>query len=362
MSLDSSFKIAEALCSDVQSRLDQIETEQDARVQLINRFLTEVLGWDFADIKTEKYSQAGYADFLVSSSGRKRLVVEAKRIGPILINTANREMATYKVGGPALAAAMPGIRQAAAYCLDHGTAYAALTTGVTWILFLPFPVAGVPYTEGTAFVFPTLDSILKNFAVFYDLLSREGVTQRTYDVHFAKASGLTVEAFEPMTAANRNEYIRLLQPTQLARDLEPVFREFFGNLSGDNNPEMLTECFVETRESRYADASLEKIIRTISASVAALEPNTKNQLAQEIKQAVESGRGETVIIVGNDGSGKSTFMERFFKSVLDTSIRSRCAVVKIDVSRWPGDLNQLSAWLTSQLKTGLVKVTYQLSM
>lgn len=358
MSLDSSFKIAEALCADIEPRLDQIETEQDARVQLINRFLTEVLGWDFADIRTEKYSEAGYADYLISSSGRKRLVIEAKRIGPILINTANRQMATYRVGGPALVAAMPGIRQAASYCLDHGAAYAALTTGVTWIVFLPFPIAGVPFTDGTAFVFPTLESILKNFAVFYDLLSHEGVTQRTYDVHFAKASGLTVEAFEVMTAANKNEYIRLLQPTQLAADLEPVFREFFGNLSGDSDPEMLTECFVETRESRYADASLEKIIRTISASVATLEPAAKSQLAQEIKQAVDSGRGETVVIVGNDGSGKSTFMERFFKSVLDTSIRSKCAVVKIDVSKWPGDLNQLSAWLTSQLKAGLEKLFF----
>jgi hypothetical protein len=235
VSLDSSFKIAAALCSDVQSRLEQIETEQDACVQLINRFLTEVLGWGFADIMTEKYSEAGYADFLVSSAGRKRLVVEAKRIGPILVNTANREMATYKVGGPALAAAMPGIRQAATYCLDHGAGYAALTTGVT------------------AFVFPTLDSVLKNFAVFYDLLSHEGVTQRTYDVHFAKASGLTAEAFEPMIAANRNEYIRLLQPTQLASDLEPVFREFFGSLSGDNDPEMLTECFVENVPSESVD-------------------------------------------------------------------------------------------------------------
>jgi GTPase SAR1 family protein len=161
-----------------------------------------------------------------------------------------------------------------------------------------------------------------------------------------------------MAAANKNEFVRLLQTTQLAADLEPVFREFFGNLSGDNDPEMLTECFVETRESRYADASLEKIIRSVSSSIATLEPNAKNQLVQEIKQAVESGRGETVVIVGNDGSGKSTFMERFFKSVLDTSVREKCAVVKIDISKWPGDLSSLSAWLTGQLKTGLEKLLF----
>jgi hypothetical protein len=300
MALDKSFEVAQILCADIQKRLAQIETEQDARVQIINRFLTEILDWEFSDIHTEKYSEAGYADYLISSSARNRLVVEAKRIGPLLLNTANQQMATYKVGGPALASAMPGIKQAASYCLDHGAAYAALTTGITWIIFLPFPVAGVPYTAGTAYVFPTIESILNNFGVFYDLLSREGVTQRTYDVHFAKASGLTIEAFEPMAAANKNEYVRLLPATQLATDLEPVFREFFGNLSGENDPEMLTDCFVETRESRYADASLEKIVRSISSSISALEPSAKNQLVQEIKQAVESGRGETVVIVGND--------------------------------------------------------------
>jgi hypothetical protein len=141
-------------------------------------------------------------------------------------------MATYKVGGPALTSAMAGIRQAACYCLDHGAAYAALTTGITWIIFLPFPVVGVPYTEGAAYVFPTLDSIIDNFALFYDLLSREGVTQRNYDVHFAKASGLTVETFEPMAAANRNEYIRLLQSTELAADLEHPFPAFPPQLFG----------------------------------------------------------------------------------------------------------------------------------
>jgi cold shock CspA family protein len=358
MSLDQSFANAQALCVDIRPRVAQIETEQDARVQIINRFLTEVLGWNFADIKTEEYSEAGYADYRISSSGRSRLVVEAKHIGPILIDTVNPRMAKYKVGGPALKSAMSGIKQAAAYCLDHGAGYAALTTGITWIIFLPFPTAGVPYIEGVAFVFPTLDSILENFALFYDLLARDSVIGRNYDVHFAKASGLTIEAFESMAAANKNEYVRLLHSTQLASDLEPVFREFFGSLSGDNDPEMLAECFVETRESRYADASLEKIVRSISSSVATLEPNAKSQLVQEIKQAVESGRGETVIIVGNDGSGKSTFMERFFKSVLDTPVRDRCAVVKIDVSKWPGDLDSLSLWLTDELKVGLQKLLY----
>jgi hypothetical protein len=51
-------------------------------------------------------------------------------------------------------------------------------------------------------------------------------------------------------------------------------------------------------------------------------------------------------------------MERFFKSVLDTSVRERCAVVKIDVSKWPGDLNSLSSWLTARLKDGLERLLF----
>ena len=185
------------------------------------------------------------------------------------------------------------------------------------------------------------------------------ITQRHYDVQFARASGVTAESFEPMSAANQNEYVRLLPATQLATDLEPVFREFFGNLSGDNDPEMLTECFVETRESRYADASLEKIVRSVSSSIASLDPTINNQLVREIKEAVESGRGETVIIVGNPGSGKSTFMERFFKSVLETSVRERCSVVKVDVSKATNDLTGLSRWLTKHVKDGLETLIFK---
>jgi predicted type IV restriction endonuclease len=183
MSLDSSFEKAKLLCADIQGRIPEIETEQDARVQVINRFLTEILGWSFPDIKTEKYNVAGYADYLISSGERRRLVIEAKRIGPIVLNTANTSMATYKVGGPALNSAASGISQAASYCLDHGVHYAALTTGITWIAFLPFPAVGVAYRDGRAIVFPTLQSIIDNFAVFYDLFSKQGVTQR----HFTPA-------------------------------------------------------------------------------------------------------------------------------------------------------------------------------
>ena len=44
MNLDESFEKAKTLCKDIEGRQLDIETEQDARVQIINRFLTEILG------------------------------------------------------------------------------------------------------------------------------------------------------------------------------------------------------------------------------------------------------------------------------------------------------------------------------
>ena len=352
MALDISFERAKALCDELRPRLPDIETEQDARFQIINRFLTEILGWNFDEIKTEPHSESGYTDYLLSAEGQRRLVVEAKRNGPLLVDTLSPQMKVYKVGGPALMSAAAGIKQAATYCLDHGVNYAILTTGVTWIAYIPMPGGGISYKDGLAFVFPDFDAVLDNFAIFYDLCSRHGVVDKTYNLHFAKAGGLSISAFEPLTAANRIDLICMLPQSQLAMDLHPVFREFFGSLSAENK-EMLIECFVETRESKYADASLEKMVRSVSSAISQLEPTADNQLAQEIEAAVETGRGENVILVGNNGAGKSTFIERFFDSVLEAALRERCSVVRVNLSESTGDPETLSAWLTRQLKEKL---------
>jgi cold shock CspA family protein/energy-coupling factor transporter ATP-binding protein EcfA2 len=353
MHLDESFELAKKLISEIEPRLSEIENEQDARFQIINRFLTEVLGWEFGDVKTEPHGPSGYTDYLVSAGGQRRLVIEAKRNGPLLIDTLNPEMRVYKVGGPALASALPGVQQAASYCLDHGVNYALVTTGVVWIAFIPLPGTGTSFKEGLAFSFPNFQAIIENFAVFYDLCSKEGVALKNYNLHFAKAGGLSIAAFEPLTAANRAEYIRLLPLSQLAADLDPVFREFFGSMSGEADREMLIECFVETRESKFADASLEKLIHSISATIAELSPTSDNQLAQEIEAAVESGRGETVLLVGNNGAGKSTFIGRFFSLVLDASVRSRCSVLRVDLLKYTGEQASIANWLTNQLRVGL---------
>jgi len=121
----------------------------------------------------------------------------------------------------------------------------------------------------------------------------------------------------------------------------------------------MIECFVETRESKFADASLEKLVTSVSATIAGLAPTSDNQLAREIETAVDSGRGETVILVGNPGAGKSTFVERFFDLVLDPAVRSRCLVARIDLFTSTGEVTTLTPWLTSQLRAKLESLMFE---
>jgi hypothetical protein len=56
-----------------------------------------------------------------------------------------------------------------------------------------------------------------------------------------------------------------------------------------------------------------------------------------------------VLIVGTKGAGKSTFIARFFRSVLSGSVAERCIVVHVDMKNSPGDASGVVPWLDTHL-------------
>lgn len=353
MNIDVALERFLLISEEAENNVDKINTEQDARINLIDRILIDVLGWDRFDISTEPHSESGYTDYLLKIDGVPKFVVEAKRIGNVLVDTLSVNKKAYKIGGPALTSAAAGIRQAAGYCLDHGPDFAALTTGMVWIAFCPFPRGNQSYKDSKAIVFPSLAAIQKHFAAFYDLFSKSGISERLYRLHLMKEEGVSADTFESFSQLNNDVDIRLLPKSQLALDIDPIFREFFGDLSGDSDRDMLLNCFVETSESRHADNSLTKIVGSIAANVSELDTGSGQELENQISSTLASGKGETVLLVGNKGAGKSTFTERFFKLTLNPSVRSNCLVLQIDFLDASGDINDLGAWITNKLRAGI---------
>lgn len=353
MSIDEAKQVFDSLKPEWLKNLSAIENEQETRFKVIDRILIEVLGWTHNDIKPEKHTDEGYVDYLVESGGRGYLVVEAKKAGAILVDTKNPSLANYKIGGEAIKSARAGIAQARRYCLATGVSFAALTTGIEWIGFLAVRTDGIPADNGKAIVFPSLDAISNNFAQFYDLFSKEGVTKGLYTLCIREAEGFRLQEAEKLYSIFEPSNIRLLSKSALAVDMERIFKEFFSTMSGDTDSEMLARCFVESRESREADASLEKITRDLINKITVMSSGKGGELERHIRYAVEAQRGEFVLIIGNKGAGKSTFIDRFFRLILDKALRKKCVLARIDMRDSTGDVDTVSGWIFEQLRREL---------
>jgi energy-coupling factor transporter ATP-binding protein EcfA2 len=350
MDVDTAFANLQKIAADVQKNIQTIETEQDARFQIIDLVLVEVLGWERAEIKQEPHTASGYVDYLVHHGNRNRLVVEAKRTRAPLLNSVSTTMQVYKLHGPSLKDAQEGIQQAARYCVEKGVPTAALTNGIAWIAFLGYRSDGLGADKTRAIVFPTLKAVEEHFAAFYDLFSKQGVLSKNNLIQIAKAEGVVIGHQEILTTPIKPIDIRLQQKSELAVNLERVFAEFFSDMSGDKNAEMVRACFVETPESQNADAHLEKITRELLSYVETISAASGGELIRDIQTAVETKRGEAVVIIGNKGAGKSTFIDRFFEMILDPVLRKKCLLIRIDISKSNGDSKTLPGWLTKRLR------------
>ena len=353
MSIDEAQSAFNRLVEEWKSNSHLIETEQDTRFQVIDRFLTEILGWAHGDVKTERHSKSGFADYLLTIGQRNVLVIEAKRVGRVLIDTRNPKLGKYKLSGPALKSAQDGIGQAHRYAFDHGVTVASVTSGLEWIAFFAVRGDGRSPGEGVAIVFPGWDSIAQHFAIFYDLFSREGIQEQLHKIRLREAEGHSVRHTRHLQAIVEPNQIKLLSKSPMGADLDQIFREFFSTMSGLDDPEMLAKCFVESRESKEADAALEKITGNLINRIEVVHSLQGEELAKHIEAALETGKGEFVLVVGNKGAGKSTFVDRFFRLVLVRSLRERCLLARIDLADSPGDVATVAQWLVERLKREL---------
>ncbi len=349
MNLDESYRIFLIIYDDIIRELEKIQTEEDARFKIIKRLLVEALGWEYSEIFSEPKSDSGYTDILITSENRNRLVIEAKRTSVKLLRTKSDKLNFYKLSGAALSSAKDGIMQARRYCIDHGVAFSIITTGIEWIGCYATG-AGKSPDEGKAIVFPSLECVRDNYSKFYELLSKEGVCQKLYQMIIAEGEGLNINNSEKLYRPLSEYETSFLKKSPLASDLEIIFSRFFSLMSGESDRDMLTHCFVESKESREADKSLDKITRNLINQIEVFEAGEGDELLGEIKSAIELERGEFVLIIGNKGAGKSTFIDRFFKLILENELRGKCLLIRIDLADSDGDYNNINKWLINRLK------------
>jgi energy-coupling factor transporter ATP-binding protein EcfA2 len=336
------------------SSLDSIDNEANTRFKLIDEIFKYALGWEsLGEYSLEKYLPSGYADYVLSVDQKDRLVVEAKRSNRVLINSSAQNTQYLSADSAVLKDAQDGLRQAQFYCVDTGVLFAALTNGVEWIAYWAVRENGKKPSEGKVVLFPSLAAIQNDFAQFWDLFSRQGVIEQRFKVRIREAEGLRVQSAEMLTAVLRTRDYKYLEKSKFITDLDVVFKRFFSSMAGDDDPEMLVHCFVESKESKEADVTLGKIAFGLVERLEIMSSESGQELQEKMETAVEFGRGEFVLIIGNKGAGKSTFIERFFKLVLPPGLRNTCTVARIDVADSAGDVATICDWLDRQVLSAL---------
>ena len=353
----SNVDIAEArlrsILADIKDDLESIESEEDAKVKIINRVFNECLGWGFSSFACENQHDSGYSDYVMKIGAEPVLLVEAKRIGILGIETAVIEKhRTLKISGSSLKNCMSGIQQAFSYASESGIPISVVTDGITWIIFKTW-IQGSGYKEKEAFVFPSLKAIENSFGIFYELLAYECYSNKTYNLLFDQIHNSRSSLSIPIHAPLESDEINILQKSPIAFDLEKIFNSFFTQLIGERNSEIMNECFVESNESRIADYSLEKITNSILNNLPKDKYRVENELSDLIRDNVQAELSSdydlSVFIVGPTGSGKTTYIDRFFAKILPKSTRESCLTINVNCLDASGEKSTATAWIAEEI-------------
>jgi predicted ATPase len=350
--IDAAYDAFTLLLPEIEGYMSSVQTEADVRLKVINRILIEVLHWPYEAISAEPHTDSGFADYALLESSLCRVIVEAKRDGLSLGCEDRRPGGSYKISGGVfnLAAARDGINQAIRYCGEKSSELACVTNGREWILFRGSRLGdGRNTRDGHAFVFPSLASVREQFSLFYNILSRESASRFSYRAYFQEAEGQPIRTTVFQKSIRAVGSAQHLPSSDLSNDIDRIMAAYFQRLTGDDDPGMLEQCFVETTESLHADRQIARIADAIADRIQALETGHGTALAELVERVSQAGRHEFVLIVGTKGAGKTTFITRFFQTVLDKRVLATSVVLRVDLREFSSGDDKVTDWIDARL-------------
>jgi len=360
--IDTAFeKFSTFVDEDVPTYLDSLHSEADVRMKLIDPIFVDILGWPMADIHLEESDAAGSIDYRFTRGDLSRLIVEAKKKGRDLGINQQHAARFFKLDGAVFKteASQEGIRQTIRYCAHRSTELACVTNGRQWFVFRGSRLGdGTDILKGVACVFGSLEAIRKEFRCFYDLLACESVSQNCYRAIFHEAEGQPVRSTAFRSPVRRPETRSYLSGDRLSSDLDRIMLSFFQDLAGQDDPEARRACFVTTKESDDAERNLARISEELRDRVKSLDTSDAIQITEAIERVRDMKRHEFVLLVGTKGSGKSTFVDRFFADVLSPRIAEYCVVVRVNLASCGCDASSIIEWLDSRFLDAAEKATF----
>ncbi|MCY7274940.1 MAG: hypothetical protein LH702_14710 [Phormidesmis sp. CAN_BIN44] len=300
--------------------------ESETRCELIDQILAEI-GWEPGGFAREVSTGTGdYIDYELPRSSHPRIVIEAKRSGASfaldetkLETGRTRSLQTLLKHGGKLRDAL---KQAAGYCNDRAIPYACVTNGYQWLFFRGLSSESQSWNEGRVIVFPSSESLIANFDDFLACLAPHKINSSELPRRLARPTPQEIpRSIIPLESLT----LRRKPASDALLDLRrAIGLEFFAQIHGGDRTKMLAKCYVEPGDRPDFHRSLQRLLEdTLSNDVFGSEDvhqgNTKEFVGQLQRLDVSGKMQYPILVVGNVGVGKTTFLYRTLTALRETS-------------------------------------------
>jgi hypothetical protein len=317
---DKAFENLAAIQSDFANFVSENKhiTEADTRINLIDRIIKEVLLWPPDDIQREKHVDSGYMDYSLKVNGKLFVCIEAKKSGSSFQLPQDKVRRHYKIKGGLSSSPdiITAINQARDYCDEAGIRYGIVTNGDTWIIFRAIR-EDMPWRDGSAKIFSSLEEISKNFIEFWNLFSFGAINNGGLDREFSTTSISNRTFYRVVDDVHQPDLP--LRRNSLHTELNPVIQRFFEDIADPNYLETLQNCYVYSNSVKSTVNDMSFVIQ--DAIPKFLEDEGAIGLKQfgqgdsnfglAMQGSVMQNRGQLYLLLGGIGSGKSTFQKRY---------------------------------------------------
>ena len=297
--------------------------ETETRAKIIDAILKESLGWGEKDIRREDHVDRGFTDYQLLVDENPRLVIEAKKAGEYFEIPRTKTTRWLKIGGvlskiPNLVNALDQVR---AYSDNLGCKYAAVFNGYQLVIFSAITI-GKNWRQGYCMVFYSLEDIIEHFTLLWNILAYEGVRGGSL-IEYIDKGKRSLTFMKPIDVIHNPNHV--WARNELYTYIQPISDFVFSELLDEKRTEVMKECYVYEKSTRQLGDELvsyfvDKLphflqqykIRDFTETERKAGAFQKTYLMRTMDQT----RGSLIVLVGGIGSGKSTFLHRFFKVVL----------------------------------------------
>jgi hypothetical protein len=279
-------------------------------------------------------SATGFTDYTLSLP-RPLVIVEAKREGMYFAIPAG-VASTIQLGALVRRndALRKAVDQVSLYCQKKGVQFAVVTNGHQLVAFAAVRTDGIQPSEGHALVFRSLENMLEDFTLLWNLLSRAGLVQQSLSKHLLRPSA---ERIPPKPSSIIAGYPGVKDRNPIQADLKSVSELVLEDItrSRELEPRFLRECYCSNGALSQYSLLGRSILKTRYAALTDISnpgPSTVPVSREQVSGSLlsESFARRPILLIGDVGVGKTTFVKHLL-DLEDAEILENSIILYLDL-------------------------------